>query len=59
VIVNEFHAAGDTQGGYQGSSSGRRWPTPSEGPSRLGCIRQIIFKILRHLIFKMTDDSAD
>jgi hypothetical protein len=24
MIVNEFHAAGDTQG----SSSGRRWPTP-------------------------------
>ena len=28
--------------------------TPSEGPTRLGFIRQIIFKILRHLIFKMT-----
>ena len=27
--------------------------TPSEGLTRLGCTRQIIFKIRRHLIFKM------
>jgi hypothetical protein len=28
--------------------------TPSESSTRLGCIRQVIFKIPRHLIFKMT-----
>ena len=28
--------------------------TPSEGSASLGCMRQIILKILGHLIFKMT-----
>jgi hypothetical protein len=32
--------------------------TPTESPARLVCVRQIILKILRQIIFKMTGKGA-